>query len=124
MNLYEIMFQHFSQKDSKKGIVCYLVANSDKDVYKWMRNGIEFYTGYEHYTTYEDNEDDGRELDGAPFKESIISTKGCMNNDNMEVSDLYYGDTQYEWKLIKENVSKEDVLKLKELGVALAECEV
>lgn len=123
MKLYEIIFQHFSQKDSKKGIVCYLVANDDKDVYEWMKNGIQFYTGYEHYTTYQDNEDNGKELDGVPFKESIILTRGCINNDYMEVTDLYYGETQYSWEVIKENISHEDIKKLKELGILLAECE-
>lgn len=36
MNLYEIRFTHYSQKDNKEGIHCFLVAENNEHVYDWL----------------------------------------------------------------------------------------
>lgn len=112
MNLYEIMFTHYAPKDSKTGILHYLVANSDEEVYKWLKNG-----NGDVYVSYEYSEEDGEMLDDNPFKESIIESRGCMFNDYMEVTDLYYGATQVGWILKKENISQEEIEILKGVGI-------
>lgn len=121
MKLYEVQFKHYSQKDSVKGIVGYLVAKNDESVYEWMKDDMFSATGYEYHTSYRDYEDDEGELDGASFKESVIKTKGCMFNDNMEVSDLYYGAIQYGWKLTSQNIFKGDLNLLKTLNIKVFE---
>lgn len=125
MNLYEIKFTHYSPKDSKEGIVCYLTAKDDEQVYEWMKEGIENFTGHEHHTNYEDSESDGDTLDDKPFKESIIESQGCANNDYVEVSDLYYGATLYRWKLVKEDISQSeiDVLVDAEINIKITDLE-
>lgn len=123
MNLYKVSFKHYAPKDVSEGIVCYLVADNDENVYEWFKSGIESFTEYEHYTTYSEYETDGTKHDGTPFKESIISTKGCMNNEFEEVYDLYYGATQYSWELVSKHLVQEDIDTLKKLGVKVDECE-
>lgn len=120
MNLYEIKFIHYAPKDSKEGTVCYLAAKDDEQVYEWMKRGIETFTGYEHSTTYEDSDYDNDMLDREPFKESIIESQGCANNEHIEPSDLYYGDTLYRWKLVKENISKDEIKVIEDIGVTMA----
>lgn len=36
MNLYEISFKHYAPKGSREGTVCYLLAESDEEVYEWF----------------------------------------------------------------------------------------
>ena len=38
MNLYEIRFRFYAPKDSKEGILTYLLAESSEDVYEWIRS--------------------------------------------------------------------------------------
>lgn len=120
MNLYEISFKHYAPKGSREGTVCYLLAESDEEVYEWFKSGIESFTEYNHYTMYSEYESDGTEHDGTPFKESIISTKGCMNNEFEEVYDLYYGATQYSWELVSKYLDLDDIDTLKILGIKVA----
>lgn len=119
MNLYEIRFVHYAPKDSKEGTVCYLVAKDDENVYEWLKV-IEGFTSYEHYTIYKDSEEEGDKLDGVPFRESIIESRGCANNENIELHDLYYGATTYYWKAAKENISEDEIKMIKDMGIKIA----
>lgn len=38
MKLYELNFRHYSQKDNKEGIICYLAAKSDEQVYEFLKS--------------------------------------------------------------------------------------
>lgn len=105
-SLYKILFDHYSQKDSKRGIACYLFASSDEEVYEWIKSEPEIgngdyqpcisgtlLNGWADYEEEENNDDEGN------FKDRIIECKGRMFDEYYEPSDLYYGDTEYggEW---------------------------
>ena len=118
MNLYEIRFRHYAPKDSKEGILTYLVAENDKRVYDWLRSEpkVDDFTLYNSWA-HKDSPEDGDYEDG--FEERIIECSGDMYDDYSEVDDLYYGATQYGWKLAKENISVDDATIIKELGVKI-----
>lgn len=120
MNLYEIKFTHYAPKDSKEGIVCYLAAKDDERVYEWLKKGIEALTSYEHSTIYEDSEEDEEMLDKLPFKESIIESQGCANNEYVEVCDLYCGATTYYWKAVKESATEDEIKLIEDMGITIA----
>jgi hypothetical protein len=127
MNLYKIMFEHFSQKDSQKGILTYLAANSDSEVYEWLKSEPSsedwgsIYNNYNHKE--EDNEvfniydNDFSIIDQESFRDRMIRLHGDMYDEEVELSDLYYGATLYGWTLVKENISSDDIKIMRELGV-------
>jgi hypothetical protein len=127
MNLYEIMMEHYAPKDSEKGIHTYLAANSDEEVYEWLKSESKLkdgrriflpwdYSGSETFEIYDDN----YEVIGAEtFKEKMIRLKGDMNDEDVDFSDLYYGKTLIGWSLIKENITDEEIKVLKSVGICL-----
>lgn len=131
MNLYQINFIHYAQKSSGTGIVTYLVAGSDEEVYEWLKTSPELRNGNYIFTTYQDNEGDEKTFDiydddvnlvgRESFKKNIVRSKGCMNNDHIldGLSDLYYGLTLYGWEMVKESISKEEIELLEQIEVAL-----
>jgi len=106
MNLYKIIFEHYSQKDSKTGIVCYIIAENDKDVYKKIKK---------HYFYYYDKENESKK----EYDNRIIRDKGNLED---EVHDLYYGATLYGWELVKENISELQIQILSELNILITYC--
>lgn len=129
MNLYEIMLEHFSQKDSEKGIYTYLVANSDEEVYEWLKYEQKLKDGRRVFVSYEDYENDGDVFDiyddkynvvgQETFKERMIRLKGDLNDEEKELSDLYYGATLIGWKIVKYNITDLEIGALKSLGIAI-----
>ncbi|MET3209658.1 UNVERIFIED_CONTAM: hypothetical protein ABIC26_002605 [Paenibacillus sp. PvR008] len=127
MNLYKIMFEHFSQKDSQKGILTYLVANSDSEVYEWLKSEPSSEDWGSIYNNYEykekDNEvfdvydNDFSIVDQESFRDRMIRLNGDMYDEEVELSDLYYGATLYGWILVKENIGSDDIKIMRELGV-------
>ncbi|MDY8021116.1 hypothetical protein [Paenibacillus polymyxa] len=127
MKVYKIMFEHFSQKDSQKGILTYLAADSDSEVYEWLKsepsseNWGNIYNNYNHKE--EDNEvfdiydNDFSIVDQESFRDRMIRLHGDMFDENVELSDLYYGATLYGWEVVKENISFNDIKIMRDLGV-------
>jgi len=120
MNLYEIRMRYYAPKDSKEGIICYLLTESDEKVYEWIGSEPEI-EGCELYNSWMYDYDLDKE-DEEGFKEKIIKCQGDMYDDESEVYDLYHGATQYGWGLIKENISEEAVLTIKECGIKVFTC--
>ncbi|MFP3830772.1 hypothetical protein, partial [Pseudomonas sp. SIMBA_021] len=60
MNLYEIMLEHFAPKGSERGIFTYVLAQSDEEVYEWLKTDPSLSDGRAVYTPYQDNEADGK----------------------------------------------------------------
>ncbi len=112
MNLYEIRFKHYSPKDSKDGILTYLLANTDEEVYSWIRSEPEDICVSWMY--YDDVDDESYDED---FKDRIINCCGDMYDEESEVSDLYYGATQYGWECVKEDISDNCVNSLMWAGI-------
>lgn len=117
MNLYEIRMRHYAPKDSKEGIICYLLTESNEKVYEWIKSEPKI-EGCELYNSWMYDDDPNEE----GFKERIIKCNGDMYDDESEVYDLYYGATQYGWRLIKENISEETVLIIKACGIKVFTC--
>lgn len=113
MNLYEILFTHYSQKDNMKGIATYIVAKEEEEVYEYLKTSPTTIQGVKLYTTYKDNEDDY----GTSYKERIVAAGGCMYDEESDVYDLYYGFTQFGWELKKENITKDEIQVLDDLGL-------
>jgi len=125
MNLYKILVEHFSVKDSKKSIVCLLLADNDEQCYDWLKqeNQTKELTVYppcydgeseqEIVDVYDENYEVVRT---ETKKEYFIRIQGEINDDNFENNDAYYGNTIFGWELLKENVTS-DYTEMKELGI-------
>lgn len=126
MNLYMIQFKHYAPKDSEEGIKGYIVAENDEAVYEFIKSEPEM-LGEKVYNSYADIESDGEETDvyddnynvigTETFKERIIKCRGDMYDEYSEVSDLYYGATQYGWVCVVEDITTQDVGGLRYLGI-------
>lgn len=119
MNLYRIVFSHTAPKDTKEGILTYLLAENEEEVYNYIDK--EYNCG-----CWKDQEDENEILDifndsfdiigTETFREKIIRLNGEMNDEDYDYSDAYYGITLYGWKLIKEDTN-EDFTELIELEI-------
>ncbi|RXZ77955.1 hypothetical protein EBB07_28255 [Paenibacillaceae bacterium] len=129
MNLYKIMFIHYSPRDSQKGILTYLVANTDEEVYEWLKSDPKLPDEMYIFTTYKDSErdeesfnlyDDEYNIIGNEFfKERIVRMRGDMFDKELELNDLYYGRTLFGWGLVKEDVKNEDLSNIKDNGIEI-----
>lgn len=126
MNLYKINFTHYAPKDSKEGIITYLVAIDNEQVYEYIKseprindNGL--------YNSWKDCEDDNKVYDiydnnynvigTESFKERMIRLGGEMYDEDADVSDSYYGVTHLGWELVKEDISIEEMGIIKNAGI-------
>ncbi|ATX84233.1 MULTISPECIES: hypothetical protein [Bacillus] len=128
MNLYEIILKHFAPKGSERGIFTYLLAESDEEVYEWLKADPSLSDGRWVCTPYADNEADDEtyaiynkdyEIIGhEKYKDRMIRLKGELN-DEVELTDLYYGITLVGWRLVKSNIPTEQIELLKDSGVSI-----
>jgi len=126
MNLYIIEFKHYAPNDSVKGIKGYIVARNDEEVYEFIKSEPEM-LGETMYNSYADKENDGEETDiyddddnvigTKTFKDRIIECHGDMYDEYSEVSDLYYGATQYGWTCVIKDITSHDTEGLRYLGI-------
>lgn len=129
MNLYEIILEHYAPKDSERGIFTYLLTNSDEEVYEWLKTNSNLSDGRSIYTPYEDNEEDDTlfeiynddfEVVGyEKYKDRMIRLKGELNDENAELSDLYYGKTLVGWRTVNEGIRKDQCDILKNSGISI-----
>ncbi|MBP1308976.1 hypothetical protein JOD82_001996 [Paenibacillus sp. 1182] len=118
IHLYEIRFEHFAPKDSKGGILSYLGAESDEDVYEWLKSNPLLSNEQYITTTFKDDEEiEFCDEDGESFKDRMVRLQGNINDDEAELSDLYYGATLHGWKLKKENITSKEIETLRSLGI-------
>lgn len=129
MNLYKVISIHYAPKDNNEGIECFLLANSDEEVYEQIANtlNVEWPTEEKEITEEKEQEDDNvddeedysYDIDGEPAtkKQLILHLKGDDSEDVYEFADLYYGQTRYTWQLLKENISDEEVIVLQNCGI-------
>lgn len=121
MKLYELLFRHYAPKDSEEGIICYLVADTDEEVYEYIKsepkipNGTNW--GRSIFNSWKYNDDEEDESYDSEHKTRLIECHGEMFDDYAEVCDAYYGVTHYGWRCICEDISKERVSILQNCGV-------
>lgn len=129
MNLYEIMLMHFAPRGSEQGIFTYLLARSDEEVYEWLKTNPSLPDGRSLYTPFYDSESDNKTFEiynaeyevvgHETYRERIIRLKGDLNDEDVELSDLYYGQTLVGWDVVKSNISVEQVELLKDSGIRI-----
>ncbi|MCY8922132.1 hypothetical protein [Bacillus atrophaeus] len=128
MNLYEIMLEHFAPKGSERGIFTYVLAQSDEEVYEWLKTDPSLSDGRAVYTPYQDNEADGKTyaiynqsfdiVGHEKYKDRMIRLKGELN-DEVELTDLYYGMTLVGWSMVKADIPTEQIELLKDTGISI-----
>lgn len=121
LKLYKLLFRHYSQKDSEEGIICYLVANSDEEIYEFIKSepnipdGTKWGRSIFNSWKYKDDKEDSSYED--EHKARLIKCCGEMFDDYADISDLYYGLTHYGWKCVCEDISEEQIKILQNVGV-------
>ncbi|MED3440304.1 hypothetical protein P4393_12635 [Bacillus subtilis] len=127
MNLYEIVLEHYSPKDSEQGIITYLLANSDEEVYEWLKtsprlsNSRKIYTPYKYNEdrTYEIYNDDFEVIGYEKYKDRMIRLNGELNENDIELEDLHYGKTLIGWNMVNSDISTEQIEVLKSSGISI-----
>lgn len=116
MNIYEIIFTHYSPKDSETGIKRLIVAENDEEVYNYIKEENHgMYNSWSEYEelTYDSEKDAFLYNDGSKsskyftdgtgnpesFKSRMLKLGGEVFDENVELEDLYYGATLYGWNL-------------------------
>ena len=121
MKLYELLFRHYSQKDSEEGIICYLVANSDEEIYEFIKSEPKIPDGtncgrsiYNSWKYKDDKQDSSYDKE---HKTRLIECCGEMFDDYADISDLYYGLTYYGWRCVCEEITNEQISILRNCGI-------
>ena len=120
MDIYKIIVQHFSQKDSHTSIEVFLLAESDEAVYQW----VDKEKCYEMYSERDEEDglidiysDDYEVIGQETFKEKMLRIGGEYFDEDYEPQDLYYGDTIYGWEKLESDMLDIEIEALKKLGV-------
>lgn len=103
MKLFKILLRHYSQKDSEKGVDCFLVAESEESVFDWLDKKFSgIWTDRDEEDGLIDIYDDDYNVIGQEtYKEKMIRLKGEYFDDDAPVEDAYYGVTHYGWEEMK-----------------------
>ena len=134
MNLYKHTFEHWSQKDSEKGISNYFLAENNLECYdkvygKWgcmTADRISSEEPDEHWETgkeiyYIDGEEYPGDITDEEVKKIVAEKGGELNFDDLESlncwSDLYYGLRLDGWVLVQEDIKTSEIFVLKELSI-------
>jgi len=129
MNLYALKFTHYAPKDSKEGIISYLVAIDDEQVYEYIKsepsiNDNGLYNSWKYYEEeyvggYDIYDDNYNWIGHESFKERMVRLGGEMYDEEADVSDAYYGVTHLGWELVKEGISIEEMGIIKNAGISI-----
>lgn len=125
MNLYKIIFSHYSPKDSEHGIKCLLLAENSDQVYEWIAskpviedNTLDndwaekskykydfkedaFLDSNRNKTDYYWTDDNGTVEN---YKERMIRLEGEIYDPSVDFEYSYYGITLLGWELLKEDI--------------------
>ena len=120
MDIYKIIVQHFSEKDSHTSIEVFLLAESDEAVYQW----VDKEKCYEMYSERDEEDglidiysDDYEVIGQETFKEKMLRIGGEYFDEDYVPQDLYYGDTIYGWEKLESDMLDIEIEALKKLGV-------
>ena len=112
MNLYKILMTHAAPKDSSYAIQEYVIAESDEQVFKYLKKD----TNYCYWNEQDDDNEDYS--DGMTKMEYIFENKGDSTCEE-KWQDLYYGSTMFDWELFKENIKQSEIDVLVKLKIVL-----
>jgi len=114
MRLFKVTFMHYSQKDSAEGIKEYLLADTEHEVVEHIdvNHAWESWSDRDPIDVWDEKLE---KLIERPFLDKILKERGDYWE---EVSDLYYGATQFGWEEGVE-ISDTDAEVLLRLGIAV-----
>ena len=122
MEIYKIIVQHFSPKDSHTSIETFVLADSNESVYNWVDKEKQ----YGMYTdkTEEDGlidiyDDDYNIIGQETFKEKMLRIGGEYFDEDYEPQDLYYGVTIYGWEKLESDMLDIEIEALNKIGVLI-----
>lgn len=110
MNLYKINMTHAAPRGSETAIKEYVVANDDKEVFKYLKT-----SGYTYWDDIERDEDEYEDMKKIDF---IFENHGDVQVDD-KWQNLFYGSTMYDWELYRENLDQLIIEALVSTGVAI-----
>jgi hypothetical protein len=118
LELYRIDVQHFAPNDEHRSIETYVVALREHEVYDAINDMA--------YGCWNDRNDDGvvyeifddawNVIGTETYKERMMRLKGDINDEDEELSDLYYGRTLYGWENLGE-IAGEEINLLSKFGM-------
>ena len=120
MTLYKHIFEHWSQKDSVRGIVKYFVAENDRDAYDIVYptdcQTVDAYS-YEDFEIYIEGEYYNVDsITEEMIRSHVADNQGEINME-MNLDDLYYGKTYKGWEIVQENILPHEIKVLRELKI-------
>jgi hypothetical protein len=121
MNLYKLIYTHQPSNHSiGGGILKYLIAKSDEDVYEWIKSQPSImYDELTEVTLY--NDWYLEESNDPSFKSDILECRGEIDSDISKFLKIHDGVTLYGWVLVTENI-KYEYSELVELGEIIKIC--
>ena len=119
MNIYKIIVQHFSQKDSHTATETLLLAESNEQVYEWVDKKQHGYlTDVNEDSELLDIYDSDYSVIGQEtHKAKMLRLCGEYHDEDYCPEDLYYGATTYGWKKLQCNDLDNQVIALESLGL-------
>jgi hypothetical protein len=116
VRLYEISFEHHTERHVTPGMKGWVVADNDLQVLR----GIDGEWGAVVWMDLIGEEAGGDGVHAAGFTlVSLLRHRGEIRNPDFPVSDHYYGCMQYGWSAGVDIVGGEDVATVIRLGVAV-----
>jgi hypothetical protein len=111
VRLYKIHVKHYSPKDSHEALQGFLVAESDEEVFYFVKTKLGYSTREEldeefteEVTVYDESYN---AVGTETVKQRIIRNKGEMFDSDTDVSDAYYGVTHYGWDYVGTAIPEE-----------------
>jgi hypothetical protein len=104
MKLFKVHVKHYSPKDSHTSVEGFLIRETEREVcdYVSMKLGyMDEKDMAEEVESYDDDgEDDGDDENVEPEtkRDRLMRFHGELFDPDADVSDLYYGATQYGWE--------------------------
>ena len=129
MNLYRIDVEHVGPKDSHKSIECFLLANNDEDVYKYLDEKLFGLWSGRHKDQQEEPDPEDRFLNieneyyevigRETYKQLYMRVKGELNDKDRSYDDAFYGITFYGWHLLQSGVNNDQIKNITNLGIEI-----
>jgi hypothetical protein len=119
VRLYQILFRHYAPKDSEFGIKTFVLADDEVTI----RDRID--AQFQFGAWKERDEDGPQDVYGDDYEvigqelylARMLRLRGEYNDPDHEVSDLYYGATQWGWDEGRE-ITEALAVELIRLGIA------
>ena len=128
MTLYKHTFQHWSQKDSERGITKYFLAQNNREAYNIVYGEGDCLTvdrikneETDEGVYYVDDKEYDSNLTVEETRQIVADKGGELNFDDLETlncfEDLYYGMRLDGWVVVQENILTSEIRVLRELKI-------